>query len=414
MQLKTLTILLLASVSALVRSNLIYVADKSGNIVTLDFNSANNTISQVNVLNVGARSQPSWLFKGFYESKLWATFETGHIQRFGIGAGGSLQTDLQLNITGAPVHAGLMFNDSGVAVANYGDISGPGTGGGISFLNWRVLSGQTSNFQIYTFPNLTTPGLNDKQTVPRAHSVVADPDGAFFVVPDLGADKIRVFARIETNSQAAALPRLDLDIQLPLGTGPRHAAFFKSNDTALNATQWYLFVVNEFKNTITTFNVSRYGYPGVSNETKSLVLTNSRDISTLPDTYLGHPEVITAAAAAEIKIDPSNRFVTVSNRNVVLDGVERDSLVTFEINADGSLKLIQEKLVEITGPRGFDVHPLGNYVVVAGQTSSNIAVFARDIQSGTIGDRLAMYAFNVIDPATNKSAEIPHAIWDGH
>ena len=190
MQSPGLTALLLASIFALVQCNLIFVADYSGKIVTLDFHSTDKNITLVDSLDVGQASQPSWLFRGQNKTKLWATFETGHIRRFDAATNGSLRADLEFNIQGAPVHADFVFNNSAIAVANYGGPSGSDTPGGVSLLNVDNLAGRSTDVQKFSFPKLKNTTTNSRQDVARAHGVAADPHGNFFVVADFGADKM--------------------------------------------------------------------------------------------------------------------------------------------------------------------------------------------------------------------------------
>lgn len=89
--------------------------------------------------------------------------------------------------------------------------------------------------QSQTF-NLTAPGTNPaRQDAPHPHQTILDPTGNYIIVPDLGADLVRVF-HIEktTNKLIPVTP-----IQAVLGTGPRHARFLVTE----NAT--YLYVITE-------------------------------------------------------------------------------------------------------------------------------------------------------------------------
>lgn len=216
-------------------------------------------------------------------------------------------------------------------------MAGPGKTGGVSF--FKVTNGEmnTSSFRNYGFGDLQTPGPAP-QDYSRPHGVATDPSEKFAVVPDLGADKLHVFG-LNISGAGEMILRTDLEVLLPRGSGPRHATFFRHTLSKDTIPQWYLFVVNELRNTLMTFHVSYNSVDGSVN----LNLTGpTREISTLADTIgLGlsnMTDVVQNTKAAEIKISPDNRFLTVSNRNVTSSTFQGyvDSLVTFSINADGS------------------------------------------------------------------------------
>ena len=420
MQLTQLATLLLASAS-LVKCTAapenIFVADYTGKVHTVQFtplNAAENTTAKMTLLHTSnsVGPKPSWLFKGLNKERLWYSSEnvdgeSGWLSRHSIAADGSLQPIGIRMIPGAPVQASFAFNNSGLFMAQYGGVTGTGTGGGVAFIKAENGEMSETNTKTYVFPNLTTPGLAP-QDLPRAHGVATDPSGRFVVVPDLGADKLRVFG-LEGSDASYLSWRTDLEVQLPQGTGPRHATFFRHTPSDTTPLQWYLFVVNEIKNTIMTFNAT---YVTV-NGTVSLNLSGpSREISTLAgvESKVG---MIQNTKAAEIEIAPCNRFLTVSNRNVTSPDFQgyADGLATFEINADGSLVPVDYRVLGLAYPRGFDFHPSGDKVLVASQLNSTVAVYPRDTQTGKIGKLMTLIAFNT-DLPDGTAAGIPHAIWD--
>jgi 6-phosphogluconolactonase (cycloisomerase 2 family) len=66
---------------------------------------------------------------------------------------------------------------------------------GSAATSWSILpSGGLKSLQTFMF-NLTAPGTNpSRQDAPHPHEVILDPTGSFIVVPDLGADLVRVFS----------------------------------------------------------------------------------------------------------------------------------------------------------------------------------------------------------------------------
>ena len=99
-----------------------------------------------------------------------------------------------------------------------------------------------------TFFSLTGPvGNPARQDTAHPHQAILDPTGNFLIVPDLGADEIRIFALNPTTLAYRAVP----GIKTALGSGPRHAAFVSG---ASNRT--FLYVLNELSNTIVGYDVT--------------------------------------------------------------------------------------------------------------------------------------------------------------
>jgi 6-phosphogluconolactonase (cycloisomerase 2 family) len=93
---------------------------------------------------------------------------------------------------------------------------------------------------------LEHPGPNpERQEAPHPHQALLDPKAAFILVPDLGADLVRIY---QADAGSLALKPLAPLVVAP-GSGPRHGAF----KTALNKTYFYL--VSELANTITGYEV---------------------------------------------------------------------------------------------------------------------------------------------------------------
>ena len=61
-----------------------------------------------------------------------------------------------------------------------------------------------------------------RQNAPHPHYVMADPSNEFLVVPDLGADLLRLYAIDKTSGKLTDCPA---QATSP-GTGPRHVTFW--------------------------------------------------------------------------------------------------------------------------------------------------------------------------------------------
>jgi 6-phosphogluconolactonase (cycloisomerase 2 family) len=92
---------------------------------------------------------------------------------------------------------------------------------------------------------MTHPGPNAAQDMPHPHEVILDPTGSYIVVPDLGADKLRVFSIEKPSGNLVERQAFST----PPGTGPRHGAF------RMDDYNTFLFLVSELGNRVTSYVV---------------------------------------------------------------------------------------------------------------------------------------------------------------
>lgn len=76
------------------------------------------------------------------------------------------------------------------------------------------------------YPTSTTTGpIASRQNASHSHHVILDPSHSYILVPDLGADLIRVFAY---NREEVA-PLMELQpLRTESGAGPRHGVFWRA------------------------------------------------------------------------------------------------------------------------------------------------------------------------------------------
>lgn len=98
-------------------------------------------------------------------------------------------------------------------------------------------------------PISTTIGpIESRQDASHAHHIILDPDRKYFLVPDLGADLIRVFQHHpETFAPFTELAPLKTDA----GAGPRHAVFWRSPNGAS-----YLFFNGELNQNVYSYRIT--------------------------------------------------------------------------------------------------------------------------------------------------------------
>ncbi|KAK8158504.1 Lactonase, 7-bladed beta-propeller-domain-containing protein [Phyllosticta citrichinensis] len=270
---------------------------------------------------------------------------------------------------------------------------------------------------------LDKPGPNPQsQDASHPHQALLDPTTEFLLVPDLGADMVRIY-------QNSRRPRREekgyLDPQPPLlipaGCGPRHGAFVRhksktpkkerNEDQVYQQWNTYFHLVCELNNSIISYKVDYIKRPNLnawfptwSDEKGNQNLAKALEFKQIgvQNTFGGtrDPE---GAAAAEIVVSPDKRFVIVSNRNdssfpdfrtlgpsypdprEPLPKVESDSLATFSIAGDGSLKFEELSPAGGSFPRSFDLNRKGDVVAVALQYSKALAFFSRNVTSGRMG-----------------------------
>lgn len=222
---------------------------------------------------------------------------------------------------------------------------------------------------------MSGPGpIASRQDAPHPHAAITDPTGKYLIVPDLGADLIRIFSIAASTGQLTACTPAKADA----GAGPRHGAWRSPNPASTNGLM--LYTVNELGNSVTTWSVS---YPSSG----CLTLSKKQTVSTYASGSPPSPKASTPIKAAEVHI--KDDFLYTSNRNDQLFGSGQDSLVTYNISSTGVLDFVEATNAHAWYPRTFSINKAGDAMAVGGQTSSNIAIIARDPTTGRLGNLLA-------------------------
>lgn len=103
------------------------------------------------------------------------------------------------------------------------------------------------------FFTLAQPGPNpSRQDAPHPHETILDPTGQFVLIPDLGADLVRVFGIDPSTDFLTELTPLKV---VP-GSGPRHGAFWTPDGVSGANSTTFLYIVTELGQTITSYAVS--------------------------------------------------------------------------------------------------------------------------------------------------------------
>lgn len=190
-----------------------------------------------------------------------------------------------------------------------------------------------------------------RQEKPHVHATVFSEDNKFLFVPDLGIDKVMMYA---FNPGSGKLTAQD-SIVTEAGTGPRHFTFHPDNKFA--------YLVEEL-----TAGISAYEY-------KNDKFTFLQRIAALPADYTG------PKSGADLHVSPDGKFLYSSNRG------DANSISIFSINEKtGKLTLKGHQSSMGKTPRNFNFDPSGNFLLVANQNSDNIVIFKRDKDTGLLED----------------------------
>jgi len=194
-----------------------------------------------------------------------------------------------------------------------------------------------------------------RQQGPHAHQVMLDPGQNFLLVPDLGIDKVLIYA-FDSESGILTPNPAQPYFSLAPGAGPRHLAFHPDGQA--------LYIVNEINSTITACSYD------ASNGT----ITEINTLSTVEQDHEG------MKYPAAVRVHPKGKYVYASTRG------ENSCISTFEIQEDGSLSRIQVMEQVPNWPRDFNVDPSGTYMLVAGERSDDIRLYLIDATRGLLSE----------------------------
>lgn len=243
---------------------------------------------------------------------------------------------------GSPSHFGLNPDGSLLATAHYGSKS---TG----LVSLKPDGHFHQLEQIYPHEG---SGPHRVQTQARPHWAGFDDDGSILHVTDLGSDKIWTF---QVDPDSATPLTLAHQTELPPGSGPRHLAF--SNDRK------YAYVSSELSHHVAVF---AYDEATGTFTSRQHIDAAPADLDELTNNV------------SEIRVHPNGRFVYTGNRG-------HDSLAAFRIDsATGKVSPVEREPVRGVWPRNFNFSRDGKWMLVAGQLSGTVAVFAIDQATGAL------------------------------
>lgn len=296
-------------------------------------------------------ANPSFLTLNSRGTHLYAVSEVGEFEGESGGGvvayevradGGLNELNRQPTHGGAPCHLALDPSERFLVVANY-------SGGNATVFpvdpDGRLAPASHVAQHEGSGPN------TQRQESAHAHQVVFSPDGAFVFVVDLGIDRVVGYRLDGASGQLLEVPAAGMTAAP--GAGPRHLAFHPSGER--------VYIINELDSTL-----SAARYDAASGRMEVL---STR--STLPEDFSGDN------SCADVHVHPGGRFVYGSNRG-------HDSIVVFEIEPDGGLRLVQHQSSGGRTPRNFAIDPGGRHLVVANQDSDSLVVLEIESSSGKL------------------------------
>jgi 6-phosphogluconolactonase len=189
-----------------------------------------------------------------------------------------------------------------------------------------------------------------RQMGPHPHEAVLSPDNRFLLVPDLGLDKVFVYA---LDSATGKLTLASTTDARP-GFGPRHMLFGKGGK--------FVYVLGEMASAVAVMSYDK----------KNGKLTLMENIDTIP------PQLTTENNSAELALSSDGQFLYATNRG-------HDSVTVFKVNAaNGKLTNVQNIPTQGRTPRGMSLDADGTHLLTGNQDSNTITVFDRDTRTGKL------------------------------
>ncbi|KAI1361760.1 putative isomerase YbhE [Xylaria arbuscula] len=359
-------------------ATLLYVTSYAGTVTTLDLVEGGTTTLETVASTTACGTNPSWLALDYSKSFVYCLDEawgltTGTVTSFYTYPNGTLEPLASADVIAGPVNiAEFGVGGHGLAIASY-------AGSGVNVVSMSP-EGGVELVQNMTY-TLEKPGpIPDRQDVPHPHQAILDPTARFILVPDLGADLVRVYQADASTLELTPVAPLEVTP----GAGPRHGSF----KTALNRTYFYL--ATELANTI-------IGYEVLYNQNKTMSFS---EMFTIP-MHDDDRELVETAAAAETLVTPDGKFLIVSSRweyNMSIPNfdpsnsteIASDPLIVYAIdNKTGSLEKIQEFPAGGAGPRHFSINGDGDRIAVGLQGDGRVAIIERDVSTGLLKDFVA-------------------------
>jgi 6-phosphogluconolactonase len=360
-----LAAMVMALSGGLAHADLVYVGSQGQQLRALRFDAASGKLEVIGTVAEGLR--PTWTVAHPQLPVLYAVDDQpgqdGAVVAFAINhASGALSRLNTAPSGGAGVtYLWLDAPSATLLAANFGG----GSASSIAVQEDGSLGALVSTIKA------SGSGPHRRQAGPHAHSVAVDSSGRYALVPDLGADRVFIYALDRATHALTTLPpavprpaqhappsppagEATRAYAAPPGSGPRHLVFSADGRSA-----WLL---NELTAEVTTLRW----------DAQQATLSPVQTLVTSSAEFTG------TRSGAEIVRSPDGRFIYVEDRG------ER-TLVTYRVNpANGELSFVQRIASGGEMPWSMAIHPSGRWLLVAHQRSGTVNVFSIDPASGLL------------------------------
>ncbi len=315
-----------------------YTDGASKGIYSLRFNPETGGLDSLNL--AAELPNPSFLTISKDKQHLYAVQETSDFDGLGGGVtafklnNGMLEPQNSMGTGGpGPCHVSLS-GDGRLAVSNY-------DGGNVALFKLK----EDGSFG--EAPQIIDHNVLDTTKTAHAHMAQFTEEG--LIVADLGLDAVKRYKWDGDQFVSADQPTLSFAD----GAGPRHFTFGQHGRL--------LYVINELNATISVFEKDSSG-----------AYQEIQIVETLDPTYEGEN------SCADIHLSSDGKFLYGSNRG-------ENTIVIFALDpASGKLTLVGRHPVHGNWPRNFALDPTEEFLLVANKISSNVVVFKRDKEVGTL------------------------------
>jgi 6-phosphogluconolactonase len=195
------------------------------------------------------------------------------------------------------------------------------------------------------------------RTEPKMHCILADPSNRYVFATSCDGDLVLrlIFDAVTGMFSPDPLP----PVRVKPNAGPRHFVFHPNN-------RW-LYLLNESEASIYAFN-----YDATTGELRELQI-----VSALPPDF-EEDKNDPSAHAADLHLTPDGRFLYASLRG------SSHMLTAFRVDFEnGNLSFVDNFPTE-KFPRGFNIDPLGRYLLAAGMLSHSMTTYAIDCETGSL------------------------------
>ncbi|CAI5715167.1 unnamed protein product [Hyaloperonospora brassicae] len=267
--------------------------------------------------------------------------EKGYVSAMTLQPDGKLEVLNTQEMKGAsPAHIALSSNGKFLSVANYV--------GSLSLFPLNA-DGSIGKETFYLHFPVGSNVVKDTQATGHIHSTVWLPTSNRVIAADLGSDKLLQY---EVGPAKKTVKSLET-VRCNPGSGPRHLVVDQNGKFA--------YVTDELSNTVSVFAIDK--------ESNLLSSKPLASVTTLPAGFTN------TSSAADIHFSSNGQFLYVSNRG-------HDSIVSYKVNADGTLKALDWESSRGVTPRGFTIY--GDWLIVANQGSDDMHVFKVDSKTGAL------------------------------